>query len=156
METKYLIDPAKFRGVAESTVTTREDGRETVDYSGALYNHNGPDLTLAEYNALKGTAFIVASWDEFESYLQPYLQSLQGPFEEISQDRYEDALEVLPPRRWTRKAGSPEFFFLGETFTYNLASLYVQWKGKYYTALRDMTTPAEKIISNFLQSINAN
>lgn len=153
MESKFLVKKEGFKGTAESTVSNI-DGVWLVDHSGYLYNNKGPNLTPEQYSAMKNEEYEVLTWEEMEvKYLTPYLQSLQGPFIECTKEAYWDALECLPPIRWTRSAGNPEFFFLGECFTYNLYSCFISWKGKYYSALRNINTPAKMIISDFIKSI---
>jgi hypothetical protein len=150
---KFLIAKEEFKGTAQANAYS-DGGEWLVNCSGYLHNNNGKDLTIAEYSAIKNEQYEVLTWEEMEvKYMTPYLKSLQGPFVECTKEVYWDALECLPPLRWTRSAGNPEFFFLGECFTYNLYSCFVSWKGKYYSALRDINTPAKVVIADFIKSI---
>lgn len=146
MERRYVVNTENFKGTAESTA--HFDGKQwLVDYSGALYNNNGPDLTIEKYNEKKQTKFEILTWEEFEvKYYFPHLKSLQKPFVETTAERFEDALECLPPKRWTRHAGN-EFFFMGECFTANLYDCYVRVGNKYFVGLRPIEIKPEEIFS---------
>jgi len=79
-------------------------------------------------------------------YLSQHLKSIQKPFAETTEDRYWNALEAVPPKRFTRD-GANEFFFLGECETFNLYSCYVKKGDKYYSALRSIETPTEHLFN---------
>lgn len=136
----YIIDPTKFRGQIVNTMSSYDEPLH-VDYM-------SEPTTFEEYKVKENNPNLVAlSWEEFEEkYYTPHLKSLQDPFKETTEERYWDALECLPPKRWTKFTGG-EFFFLGECFTADLYSCYVQIGDKYYTALRSIRTPKEDLIN---------
>ena len=103
--------------------------------------------TFEEYNQQNGGCLVALDWDTFEAqYYNPYLMGLCGNFIECTEDEYYNALECLPPKRWTRLKNG-EFFFMGECYTANLYSCYVSKGGKYYTALRSINTDSEDLIN---------
>jgi len=125
----YVFDPTNFKGhILNSMVNGFLRYRETP-------------TTLEEYKKEeKNENLIAIDWETFErDYYRPYLNSLCGPFEEITKEAWWDALECLPPARWTRTGGG-EFFFISECFTADLYSCYVRRGDKYYSALRPIGT----------------
>lgn len=142
----YIVDTANYRGSIENTmdVVPQDQINDTeVHYSGG---------TFAEYNESKGGTLAALDWDTFyKDYYKPHLDSIQGPFTETTEERFNDGLECVPPKRWTH-SGKNQFFFVGECFTDNLYTCYVYVGGKYYTALRSILTSAEDILN--LKNIN--
>ena len=65
-----------------------------------------------------------------------YMESLCGLFKEISEARYYDQLNVLPPIRHNRNS-----FFMGEPYHGNLHSFYFKTGNRYFTGLRPVDTP---------------
>lgn len=139
MESLYIIDPTNFNGRIINTM--RPSGY--VDYM------NTP-TTFDQYKEQKGNESLIAlTWEEFDAkYYTPYLDSLCGKFKRTTKALYWDALECLPPKRWTFKEDrSEEFFFIGECTTANLYSCYVRKGKKYFTALRPITAKIEDIFA---------
>ena len=136
METLYIIDPANFNG---QIVNSMRNG--FVDYM-------EEPTTFEQYKKQKGNNALVAlTWEEFEAkYYSPYLKSLCGKFKRTTKAQFWDALECLPPKRWTRGVNM-EFFFLGECYTANLYACFVRKGNQYFTALRPITTPAQEIFN---------
>jgi len=142
----YIVDPIKFNGAVESTMTAPEGLNPIyVDYSARLHNEDR-NLTLPEYRkATNRPQLIALSWDEFvNQYYKPYLDSLQGDFKEITADQYNTSLECLPPQKWHDINSRFNSFYIMEAYTADLHSFYIKDRetGKYYTALRS------KYISN--------
>jgi hypothetical protein len=136
----YIIDPTNFRGTILNTMSS---------YDEPLYvDYMSEPTTFEEYKIQENNPNLVAlTWEEFdEKYYAPHLKSRQGPFEKTTKERFWDALECLPPARWTQFPGG-EFFFLGECTTANLYDCYVRIGEKYYTALRSIRTPKEDLIN---------
>lgn len=116
MERLYIIDPTNFKGHVENTmplVNADEINNTVVHYS--------KDVTFEEYNKQHNGKLIALPWDEFnEKYYQPYLQSLQKPFVEITEERYYDLLECLPPQGWRDLNNEWNVFYIMEAYTANL------------------------------------
>ena len=136
METLYIIDPNNFKGQIVSSITKHP----YVDYTGGT--------TFEDYKKEENNEDLVAlPWEDFrKDYYEPYLCGLQGEFKEVSEEAYWEALECLPPKRWTRY-GKDEFFFMGECYTADLYSCYVRKGEKYYNALRSIHTKEEDLLN---------
>ncbi len=125
--TKYIIDTEKPHQV-------HSVHNNTVDYTGYLYNNNKGNLTISEYLA-RGycpNAKIMTFDYYYENYLLPYQESLKWKFSEISEDEYHEMLNCLPPLKW-HNFNDLNIFFISEAFTADIHSMYVIYKGKYYT-----------------------
>lgn len=123
---------------------------EQDGYKGSAYClMNGRDpyngKTKAEYEA-EGKR--VVSMEEFNEEFDKYELSLCGKWKEITEDEYEDMLDVLPPLYW--KNGG---FFMEEAYTGRVHGFYQKWLGKYYTSLQRITTPREQIIESLCEYI---
>jgi len=71
---------------------------------------------------------------------------LNKPFQEITEKQYWEALECLPPVRWTRFTNS-EFFFISEPDYMSIHAFYVKKKDKYYTKNIDIYTPKDVLLN---------
>jgi len=141
-ESLYIIDPTNFRGhVINSMTAPKGTTPEYVDYMET-------PTTFEEYKKQKCNENLVAlTWEDFnKNYYEPYLENLQGPWKEISEERWDDMLNVLPPMRWTHFGNKDSFFFISEAYTAHLNSCFVKYKGKYYEALRSRHLPTEQIV----------
>lgn len=140
----YLYDKVKAikTGQVESTVYTNGDGLQYVKYTG---------LTLEEYLERKNNPnLVVTTWEIFEENIyKPYLASLQGNFEEITEDQWEYNLGCVPPKKWHNVEQGINVFWVGECYTANLYKLCICLtngkKQRYFTALRAITLNDEKI-----------
>jgi len=143
METQklYIIDPNHFKGQIINTMSSTEGTPMYVDYMDKL-------TTLEDYKLQEGNADLVSlTWGEFEKdYYRPYLNSICKPFQEVTEKEFREALECLPPKRWT-KEGNREFFFIGECTTAYLYVCYVRDSENYFTALRSIHTPKEDLLN---------
>jgi len=150
MEKLYIIkkDLSQFKGSVINTMPFVEKGsRRGADILKTAYVDYTNGVTFEKYNEQHGGDLVALTWDEFEAgYYSPFMRSLQEDFAPTTLERFENALECLPPKRWTRKDGN-EFFFLGECYTGNLYSCYVRIKDNYFTALRSITTPEQNIFN---------
>ena len=61
-----------------------------------------------------------------------------GPHE-ITAERFEEMLCVLPPEKWVNEGGT-ESFLLSELLIANIGAFYVRVGGKYYTVNDDIRT----------------
>lgn len=149
MNRLFIVDPtAEFKGHALNTMSCKEGTPQYVDYQ-------DKPTTLEEYKIQKNNPHLIAlDWDVFyKDWYEPYLIGLQKDWEEITEERYWEMLEVLPPVRWTQ--GIISFFFISEAYTANLHSCIIKDatdknNPKYYEALRGIDTPAEKLVKNYL------
>jgi hypothetical protein len=149
MENLYIIhsDKSKFTGNVINTMPfldlDTEEGKNLLNSTFVHYR----EQTFADYNKEHNNELIALNWDQFErEYYRPHLNSMQGKFKKTTKAQFWDGLECLPPLRWTR-AGSNEFFFVGECYTANLYTCYVRKGEEYYTALRSINTKAEDLFN---------
>lgn len=143
-EIRYIIDPTEeFRGSIYNSMTNG-----IVDHS--------QGLNFEDYKRINEMPQLISiDVDTFRAeYFEPYLKRMQGPWVEITEEQFEQALNCLPPKKW--KQGPIEHFFIGECTTYTLYGCYVSHKasGKYYSALRDIYLTSEEIIQDFLNQTN--
>jgi len=146
METMYVID--KEIGYKGHVLSTMHNGY--VDYSGSLYNENGPNLTFDEYKKLKkNDNLIVLTWEELEPFVMNYEKSLQGAWTEITEERWDDMLNVLPPGGWRNLNSRWNIVYCIEAYTSSLHTHFVKDRttGKCYEALRSKFTKNEEFIT---------
>jgi len=142
MEYLYIVNPANFTGNVLNTMPFVEKGaKHGIDILNSTYVHYCEGMTFEQYNQKHGGNLLALTWDEFNTqFYSNHLTSLCKPFAEVTEEAFTEALECLPPKRWTRGNGQ-EFFFLGECYTANLYSCYVRKGDKYFSALRPINTP---------------
>ena len=75
-------------------------------------------------------------------------KNLIGKWKEITEEEYDDALNVLPPVAWCEGG-----FFISERYTSNISDFYQKYNGKYYTSLQRWSTKRENIIKSLLEFI---
>jgi len=129
--TGYLIKAdAPFNGYTQSILYQDAEGVERVLHSGDFETKsNGrvireatPDLTIAEYEADRRQTFKRINLDELEALHKQYTASLITKPEPITEERYYDWLNCLPPCRW-HGAGGFSVFHIMERITDDI----VQW-----------------------------
>lgn len=142
MNTLYIIDPLNFKGQIVNTMTSAQGTPMFVDYM-------DEPTTIEEYRIKKNNPRLIAiDWEEFEKkYYRPYLNSLCKEFQPETEEQYWDALECLPPKRWTTSEDEKEFFFVGECTTADLYSCHVKVGESYYTALRPIGSKADDLFN---------
>lgn len=144
MEILYIINPNTFKGNVMNTMHV--SGAAIDNYQSAPVDYMD-GVTFAEYNEQNGGELVALHWDAFyDEYYEPYLRGLQGEWVEITEEQWWDALECLPPMRWTRN-GDKEFFFISEAYTQDIHSCYVRVGTRYYTARRSIRTPDDELYS---------
>lgn len=122
--TKYVIDSRYFRG---SCITMMSNGVH-CDYFGE---------TLEELREKENNPYLIAlPIKPLTKRTRIYMESLCGPFEEVSKARYYDQLSVLPPIHHNRDS-----FFMGEPYHGDLHSFYFKVGNRYFTGLRHTETP---------------
>lgn len=134
---RYLVE-MPFKGYIES-LSSFDNGQWMVDvgrYDYKLGKHIPSIIPVNLYIAdLKQRENIeVRLVDDVELYqlIQDFNNSLITNPEEISIERWEEMLEVLPPCRWNTYAGYSGFH-VSERYTGDLVSWYFKKNGKAYT-----------------------
>lgn len=151
-EILYIVDTSQpYNGRIVNTMNAPKSG-QTLENTGVHY----VNIPFSQYNDQKGGHLIALGFDDYyQNYEKPYLESLQKPFQEITEEKYYDLLECLPPKRWTQDDSTGiNFFFLSEAYTSHLHSCVVRYEGKYYVALRSILDSTKKIIESILKDLN--
>lgn len=136
---KFVIDSRFFRGYC---LTSLSDGVHS-DYGGETLE----ELRIRENNP----HLVTITPDEIYKRNRIYERSLCAPFHEITEEDYDDYLNVLPPIRYT---GS--FFFVGEPYYGNLYPFCFTIYGHYFKGLYSVRAPKdelERIISRHYRRI---
>ena len=139
---RYVVDKNNFRGSVRSI----------------LYGQKCPYSGKTEQNYLSQGYVIYDSWDIFyDEMIQPYLLSLQEPWVEISEERYDNMLNCLPPMRWRDIASGINCFAICEALTYDLHSFYLRVTNgkfiKYYTAVRRIREKDSVIAADIINQL---
>ena len=106
-------------------------------------------LSLEELNAREGVAHLVITWEEAWQ-LQTEADRAQyctGP-KEVTAERANDALNCLPPYRWSRAAGVGsgwEAFAIGEPLTDRLRGWLVRLGRRWFELVEDQAIGYEEL-----------
>jgi hypothetical protein len=121
---RYLVvkNPAEFRGSIYTQTYTTFDGIERVNYS--------DNMPLADYLE-QNTGLRVVDDAELTPMLAAYYDAQVTHPAQITTERYDDMLNVLPPCRWKTRAGI-EAFHVSERLTGNLVSWFAHTKNGYF------------------------
>ena len=118
---KYIIDSRYFDGACLTSMS--DDTRS--DYGGE---------TLEELRRREKNPYLIAvSPDRMVLLAKRYSRALCRPFREITEERYYDLFECVPPARMGRG-----WFFVGEPYYGNLHSLCFRSGGRFFTAERSL------------------
>lgn len=133
---RYIV-PAEFTGSIQSATYTTFDGVERVAYNDGL--------TLADYMASpRGAGVTVISGAELDKLLAKHYDAMKTKPQEISEERYMDIYECLPPSRWQRRRGVNSWH-CSERLTGNLVGWYFEIGDKYYTFTDDASLSEPEI-----------
>lgn len=127
---KYAVDPDKFKG---AIITVMTDGIH-CDYT---------RRTLQELKSIHGEGVKLLTDEELNKLINNHRRNLQKDFEEITEERFYDLLECVPPKRQRLSS-----FFVGECYIYDLYSFCFKKDGKYYKALRSIKLSDEELDKN--------
>lgn len=137
---KYVIDTnRKFDGCVHTSMT---DGVHS-DYGGG---------TLEELQARNPKAnFKLVDPDEVNKMCDQYILELTSePFTEITEERYWDMMECVPPARQGRN-----WFFIGEAFNFDVHLFCFTDGERYFSGHRRVSMPKEQIIAEINQHLNS-
>ena len=121
-----LVIEKDYRGIVKTAI---RDGK-------CLYNGRPEEYFLEQ-------GYLIVTEEEFEVINEKYLNDLCNNWKEITEDQFEDALNVLPPMRW--KNGG---FFISEMYTSDVSSFYQQLGDKYYTSYQRLSYNRDNILDN--------
>lgn len=122
-----------------------EDGAEVTEISFV----NG--LTFEQYKEKKGGNLKVVDGVELDALLKEYHENLKEDFTEVTEERFFDALECLPPKRWHTHRGI-ELFFMCEAYTGTLYTCYARVNKSHYKALRCITESSEELTKRVIKA----
>lgn len=96
--------------------------------------------------------FVTIHFNEFDTLNEIWEQQYtQDNWKEISEEKYFDALECLPPMNWRTIVPGVNIFCISEAFTSHLHSHYLKLTNsegaKYYTAIRSRFITNEEILN---------
>ena len=145
----YIIDKSKeFKGSCLNTMP--EVPHCEISNTEVHYTH----LTFDEYNKENGGHLVALTWDEFnDTYYRKYYEALQGEWIEISESKYWDLLECLPPMKWTH-GSELDFFFISEAYTTDLHTCVITFNKKYYSALRSHFITGPEILTQIKSQLS--
>ncbi len=137
---RYVIDSRYFDGVCLTSM--RDDVHD--DYNG---------LTLEELRERENNPhLIVITPEQIMHKLDQCEKAMMQPFAEITEERYYDLMDCVPPKRMIRNG-----FFVGEAYSGNLHDLCFRLGKRYFKALRPITLSAKEIacqINEFATKLN--
>jgi hypothetical protein len=113
MPKRYIFDPDNFDGNCLTTIDTITG---KLDYT---------QMTWDEFNAAHGGNLRALEWDDFYlKWVKPYHLSIQKPWEECTEERYNEMLGAVPPIRHRHNADGFSCFFCGEATTAHLHQMF--------------------------------
>lgn len=154
-ETIYIYKEP-FNGVILSTM---HNG--LVDYTGdrveeKSISENGSQvirisfenkLNLAQYIEQEGynpDTIKTATNKEIDKLWIKHEEEQRTDWKEITEERFDDMLNVLPPVRYTRLEKGC-FFFISEAYSGSNHSCFTQFRGNYYESLRSVKESTDSI-----------
>lgn len=131
----------------EYVINSKENFRGWMDYICYLKDGKSPytSKTKEEYLA-EGKS--VVDENTFQQMIDAYEDSLCNDWQEITEEFYNDQLNVLPPLKWSAKG-----FFISEATSGLLHDFYQELDGKFYTSLQKITKPRREIINRLTKAI---
>lgn len=146
--TQKLLIAVPFDGRIQSLVID-----DLVQLSGHLYNNGGPDVSVQEYQRLTGKPFKAVTDAEFDALLEEHnhREYLDKPATLISEERFHNMLDVLPPKNWVHTKDF-ERFNLIEHLTGTITEQLVRYKDKYLALYVDAADPSTWVTRDNVQA----
>lgn len=136
-------------------VYTDAQGAERCEFT-AHHGKDGKDggnMTVPEYLALKNGSerepgeqdCIVIPWNELSSRIIALEdQKFVTPWTEISEDKWDEMLNVLPPEKW-QTVGGVNIFRMCEYYTSNITMHYARCGGRFFSRQCRTSIPYETL-----------
>lgn len=137
-----------FNGIVQSSTYFDSDNIERVSWSGYLDNNKGEDLTLTEY-LKRHPGLRAVTNDEMDKLIQEYQQSRTTDPAPITEEHYNEMLEILPPGRH-HDIGIWEVFYVTERIHYNLVHWFAAKNGSQYVSWIDLASVTDDEIRSKL------
>ena len=118
----FLIAPGPYEGAAQSVYNPLTD---RVLWSEDVRPELGRNLTLTEYRMATGVHWRAVTQETLDRLDCEYEETLVTEPTPITEERFNEMLDILPPCRWTTIAGV-EIFHISERIRGSL----VAWHGK--------------------------
>lgn len=123
---EWVVDKQHFDGFAKTFLI---DGK--CPYTGK---------TDKEYAA---EGYSILNDDEYSSMVTEYGDALCGRWAEVSEEQYNNMLDILPPVGWYDGG-----FFVSEPYTNNIHDYYQKYHGRYYCSMQRVSTPRMVILDS--------
>lgn len=124
--------------------------RGLMSYYAILTNGRNSYTGETEADYIK-QGFTVMTEAEFDKIVAEYEDSICGHWMEISEQFYNDQMNILPPMRYYNGG-----FYISEADTGNIHGFYQEYNGKYYTSLQRTSTNRADIIHGLIEAIKNN
>ena len=133
--------------------TGESQTKKYTDEKGCLVHETSylNPLNFEQYNEKHGGNLKVATEKEIEIIIDNFNNSLIDDFKEITEEKFYDLLECLPPKRWHTHE-KVEIFFICEAYTADLHTCCVSYKGKHFSALRSIREESQSIATAVIKS----
>jgi len=131
---KYIIDSRYFDG---SCLTSMSDD---------LHSDYGSETLEELREREKNPGLVAISTRRMALLVKRYSQALSRPFREITEERYYDLFECLPPARMGNG-----WFFVGEPYYGNLYPFCFRSGGRFFMAERSLSLSAVQISSQITE-----
>jgi hypothetical protein len=125
----------------ENICTKRDYILMTLDGRALYSNETADDHAARGYEILNEGQFRML-WNERWAV---YESELCGKWKEITAERYDEMLNVLPPMQWTNGG-----FFLSELYDGNIGYFFQEWRGRFYESMQSVKNKRENIINELL------
>ena len=130
----YVLNPqTEYQGYAHDILYSTGNSITTNGKSRADYESEG---------------YQIMEEPEYMQMQNAYLDSLCNQWKEITEEQYENAMNILPPARWQNGG-----FFVPEALTGDVYDFYQELNGKYYTSLQRVFYKREAIMENLRQFV---
>ena len=118
------------------------------DFHGNAYSVLTNDEQKSKADEYRAAGYDILTASEFDALMENWERSLCGDWKEITEQEYDDRLNILPPLKWYDVG-----FFCSEAFCGTLHSFYQKLCSKYYTSLQSIFADRNEIIHSLTAAI---
>ena len=119
--------------VDEKWVVDLRDGYKGYTQS-VLYDGVNPYYPERDEKYYVDQGYSILTWEEVEKLSEDHNNSLCGDWKEITENQFEEMLNVLPPLRWENGG-----FFMCEMWTDDVTGFYQQIGDRYFTSYQRLS-----------------
>lgn len=116
------------------------------EFHGTAYSILTDDEQKSKADEYRAAGYDVLTAAEFDDLMDRWERSMCGDWKEITEEEYDDALNILPPVKWCGGG-----FFSCEAFSGTLHSFYQRMDGRYYTSLQSICEKRENILASLMK-----